>query len=153
MMDESEREIETLLRRMPLRHPPPAMDERVAAVLRPSGRTSPAWRWGALAAGLVLAGGITAGLLWHRKLPPNEPQQTPSAVVVGSAMPSAPVSASRTVSHIVNDGVIGSWDDAPLQRIRRISVRQLVVIDPATGQRLNISVPQEEIVVMRRETF
>jgi hypothetical protein len=158
-LDEREaEELEGLLRRMPLRRPPATMDRRVGRVLR----DSPArWRWRAAAA-VVLVAGVGVAVLMNR--PRQADVASPIAItstdagLVGPATRLAatddkPFSMSRTLAQVVNEGVVGTWGNAPLQRVRHRSVKQSVVIDPATGTHFRISVPQEEIMVMKVQPF
>jgi hypothetical protein len=163
-------EIESLLRRMPLRRPGAALDGRVlSACRRPVVRRRV---WWAAAAALVAAAGagpIVAHLLTHGERPGDTSQTAghlpPAGTARGAqltappppAPPPArgrPVRIERTLAGgFSSDGVVGVADHAPLHCYRRLSVRQMWIVDPKTGNRMAVSIPREEVVLVRVEPF
>jgi hypothetical protein len=163
-------EIESLLRRMPLRRPGAALDGRVlSACRRPIVRRR---LWWAAAAALVAAAGagpIVGHLLTQRERPGDTSQTTRHLAPAGGegaaqnpvrpepAPPPAraqPVRIERTLAGGFNsDGVVGVADHAPLHRYRRLSVRQMWIIDLKTGKRMAVTIPREEVVLVRVEPF
>ena len=161
-------ELESLLRRMPLRRPEAALDGRVlTACRRPVVRRR--FRWVAAAALVAAAGSapIVKHLLTRDDVPANtsvrasDPSTRPPPVpmplhtppTMGQAQP-RPVRIERTLAvGFSSDGVVGVAGDAPLHRYRRLSVRQVWIVDPKTGKRAALTIPREEVVVVRVEPF
>jgi hypothetical protein len=159
-------EIESLLRRMPLRRPGAALEGRVlSACRRPVVRRRIGW---AAAAALVAAAGAaplvthlltrgdhtggttatTGGVRDKGPLPVDAPPGIPPPARPG------PVRIERTLAGgFSSDGVVGVADHAPLHRYRRVAVRQVWIIDPKTGKRMAVSIPREEVVLVRVEPF
>ena len=158
-------EIEALLRRMPLRRPGAALDGRVlSACRRPVVRRRLRW---AAAAALVAAAGA-APLVTHLLTRHDATGRTTAATgSVRDNIPSPvgvtpdvalarprPLRIERTLAGgFSSDGVVGVADHAPLHRYRRLSVRQMWIIDPKTGKRTAVSIPREEVVLVRVEPF
>ena len=131
-------DLEHLLRGLPLRRPPAALDGRVATAVRPRRSVG---RWVAVAAALLFAVGLT----WRWATPR-------SAVPV--ATPTAVVSIERVTSHTVDDGVVRVDGDVPYRQVREQTVREVWWADPATGARLWARVPAaERVTVEPAETF
>jgi hypothetical protein len=159
-------EIESLLRRMPLRRPRAALDGRVLSACRRPVVRRRAW-WAAAAAALV-AGAGAAPLVTHL-LTRGDATGTaaaatgrvradiPAQVGVPPRLPPAPARPLRIERTLAggfsSDGVVGVADHAPLHRYRRLSVRQMWIIDPRTGKRMAVSIPREEVVLVRVEPF
>ena len=81
--------------------------------------------------------------------PPSSVPPTPVAPT-----PQRPVRIERTLAGgFSSDGVVGVAGDAPLHRYRRRSVRQVWIVDPATGKRLAVTLPRDEVVLVRVEPF
>ena len=148
-------DLERLLRRMPLRHPSQSMDARLGPLLN---ARAPTWHWPVAAAALIAIGLLGAWMFSNRTAPvPPTPvvvnQTNPVLPPTQPAGPPNPVSISRTLAQVVDDGVVGTLGNAPVQRVRHRSVKQVVVIDPATGARLRISLPREDVMVMKVQPF
>jgi hypothetical protein len=160
--------IEVLLRRMPLRRPGRPLDDRVRRVVRRR-----RWFERSRVVGLLLAAvvavAVGAAPLLRRLIPAATPPvatrpvpagrdgtdpakgQAPlrTAAQEGENGPSGPVRVERTITHVADDGVVGQMADVPLQRFRRQSVRQVWLVDPQTGGRTAVTIPTEEILVVR----
>jgi hypothetical protein len=158
-------EIEALLRRMPLRRPGAALDGRVlSACRRPLVRRRLWWAAAALVAAAAAAP-IVAHLLTHGERPGDTSRTAghlpPAGTARGAQLPAPPppararaVRIERTLAGgFSSDGVVGVADRAPLHRYRRLSVRQMWLIDPKTGKRMAVSIPREEVVLVRVEPF
>jgi hypothetical protein len=154
-------EIERLLIDLPLREPSPMLDRRVRRMVRAG-----AWLEKARLIGLGAAAMLALGL----GVQPLLPHRTPSAPVAPggtqpkpikllttaektSSQPDHPLLVRYTNSHVSDDGIVGFVGSTPLQRLRRHSVQQLWLIDPKTGARVAVTVPRDEVVVRKVQTF
>lgn len=72
---------------------------------------------------------------------------------VGPAGRGEPVGLQQTFERVANDGVVLVEGSSAYQRYRRDAVRRIVVVDPETGRSVTVSVPTQEIVVRRVESF
>jgi hypothetical protein len=166
------RDLESLLRRMPLRPPGAALDRRVLATCR-----RPATRrrlmWAAAAAAVIVAAGAAPIVTYRltrrawdssamtlRHDPPaatiasGRGPQTTIAPAARAAASAGPVRIERTLSGgFSSDGVVGVADRAPLQRFRRLSIRQVWIVDPRNGTRVAVTIPREEVVLVRVQPF
>ena len=152
MSDEFEefREVEETLRRLPLRRPSGMLDERVRRVIRP--------RWGlalGLAAALALLAGTGAVLVretWRDGSDRRELSvQDVGQVEVGQI--GRPIVLARTVAGMPEDSVIGADAGGTFRRVRRVVVKQVKYVDPDTGKAIYLTVPREEVVVIKAEAF
>jgi hypothetical protein len=64
-----------------------------------------------------------------------------------------PIGLQQTFDHVQDDGVVIVDGKAAYQRIRRQAVRRIVVVDPATGEHVTVSIPTQELLVRRVEPF
>jgi hypothetical protein len=65
-----------------------------------------------------------------------------------------PISITRTYGGIARDGIIGrTVTGQPIERIRRQTVRQVLIVDPKRGTKVSITMPQEEVLVVPVRTF
>ena len=67
--------------------------------------------------------------------------------------PSKPLGLVRTISNITDEGIIRTIQGTPVQRYRRQSVQQVLLVDPRNGTRVAFTVPREEILVVRVRAF
>ncbi len=159
----NERRIEELLIDMPLASPSASLDDRVlgdAAADRHRWRLD-GWRGAGvgLAAGLAIAVAVwglleVAGPAAHD----GDPAARRAVVDAGGAMaPGLPESAATTVratdTKLVDEGLVMSDDRLPVHQIRRVTTRQLMYYNQRTNERLEVTVPQEELILIAAETF
>jgi len=64
-----------------------------------------------------------------------------------------PVGLQQTFERVQDDGVVMVDGKAAYQRLRRQAVRQIVVVDPQTGEHATVSIPVQELLVRRLEPF
>jgi hypothetical protein len=76
-------------------------------------------------------------------------QSDPSA----AAAPVAPVGLQQTFERVQDDGVVMVDGKAAYQRLRRQAIRQIVVVDPQTGEHATVSIPVQELLVRKLEPF
>jgi hypothetical protein len=144
------REVEAILRRVPLRRPSEMLDERVRRVIRP--------RWGlalGVAAVLTLLAGTGAVLVretWreapdHRELS----AQHIGRVEVGRI--AQPIVLAQTVEGTANETVIANDGEGTFRRVTRVVIRQVKYLDPETGRTIYLTVPREEVVLIKAEAF
>lgn len=165
-MNDNQREpddIEALLRQAALRAPGPGLDARVARVLRKSWyrRMTHRARLSAVSAAAVAIVSGSVLIVTHFASRPG----ATSVVAVHPAPPVSvaaprssaalrrPVGLVRTFSSLTDEGIIGTSDGAPVQRFRRQSVQQMILVDPTRGTRVAFTVPREEIFVVRVRPF
>jgi hypothetical protein len=152
-------EVEVMLRQVPLRRASAALDGRIAAACH-RWRTVPRlWLVAAAAALVTVTAGAWALLEHAAKRSSNKTQITrvensPKPGSTGTTAVSKPVSMVRTYGGIARDGIVGRLADGqPVERIRRQTVRQILILDPQRGTRLSISVPHEDVFVVPVRTF
>lgn len=154
--DHENSSLESILRGMPLRGPSEHLDARVDAVFA-SYRFRPAWRGGApflrlaLAAGLLIAVGISIRM----GIPDRHP---PVAVTVPNPPTAAsaqlhPIRIERDSTALFDDGVIAGADNSAYQQYRRRTVRDIWYIDPATHAKVVVTIPTEQVMIQKMETF
>lgn len=146
------RDVEEELRRMPLHRPSAMLDERVRRVIRP--------RWG-LALGIAAAMALLAGT---GAVVVREMQRTDS-IGTGQSMGELareqievgeierPIVVAQSLSAQGPGDVIGADVDGTFRRVRRTVVRQVKYVNPETGKTIWLTVPREEVVLMKVEAF
>src|SRR5687767_12947559 len=144
------RDVEEELRRMPLRRPSAMLDERIRRVIRP--------RWGmalGVAAAMALLAGTGAVVMREMSAPQLRPRELATEeigqVEVGEI--ERPIVVARSVAGAANGDVIGSDADGTFRRVRRTVLRQVKYVNPETGKTIWLTVPREEVVVMKVEAF
>jgi len=145
-------EIETLLGRMPLRKAPASLDDRVIG--RRRRRRILAWSLAsgtvaAAAAALVVAIILNAGdgdLVARGG--PSAPAAAP-AEAVAQADPAGPVRVERNWSTVAYEGVVTPDNQMPLMKFRRRTLGQVELIDKAGGRKMDMTVPGEEVILIK----
>ena len=136
---------------MPLRRPGMMLDERVRAVFRP--------RWGlalGIAAAMALLAGTGAVVVREMSAPqvrPRDELATEAIEQVETGEIERPIVVARSLAGAVNGDVIGSDADGTFRRVRRTVLRQVKYVNPETGRTIWLTVPREEVVVMKVEAF
>jgi multidrug efflux pump subunit AcrA (membrane-fusion protein) len=69
------------------------------------------------------------------------------------SVPRSPIGLQQTFDRVDDDGVVLVKDGAAYRRMRRQAVRQIVVVDPRTGEQSVVSIPTRELYVRRVEPF
>jgi hypothetical protein len=162
--DDGLAEIQAMLRHLPLRPPPPPLDRRVTAACHPWRRRL---RWASAAAAILAL--ALGSWTWHHAS--RRHADTPIAKSLDRRMPAVavadtrpagaaivaslnPISITRTYGGISRDGIIGKTASGrPVERIRRQTVRQVLIVDPKRGTKVSITMPQEEVLVVPVRTF
>lgn len=128
------------------------LDERVRRVIRP--------RWG-LALGIAAAMALLAGT---GAVVVREMQRTDS-IGTGQSMGELareqievgeierPIVVAQSLSAQGPGDVIGADADGTFRRVRRTVVRQVKYVNPETGKTIWLTVPREEVVLMKVEAF
>jgi hypothetical protein len=160
--DDGFTDIEAMLRDLPLRPPSPGLDRRVMSARHPWRRRL-RWMAPVAAAAALVAIAVGSWSLHHasrrhgekpiaKSLDPGLPTaDTRPAATVASL---TPISITRTYGGIARDGIIGKTPTGqPVERIRRQTVRQVLIVDPKRGTKVSISMPQEEVLVVPVRTF
>jgi hypothetical protein len=154
-IDDGLADIESTLRQLPLRPPPPTLDRRVGLACHPWRRRA---RWTAAAAAAIVAlaiGGWTWRHTWRagdKFIATSEPRHPVETRPFTASL--TPISITRTYGGIARDGVIGKTASGqPLERIRRQTVRQVLIVDPKRGTKVSITMPQEDVFVVPVRTF
>ena len=145
-------DVEEELRRMPLRRPSAMLDERVRTIIRP--------RWG-LALGIAAAMALLAGTgaVLVREMGREEPigagrsvsEIAREQIEVGQI--DRPIVVAQSITGTPDGDVIGSDADGTFRRVRRTVVRQVKYVNPETGRTIWLTVPREEVVLMKVEAF
>ena len=139
-------DVERLLRQMRLRRPSGRLDERV--LTRPGPRKVLGWvvlTWAAAAATILIAVLWPSGQL--RTRPPTEVvRQEPTALAL-------PVRAEQRVSDVQYEGLLLLNDHGPFRKFRCLGVRRILWMDENTGLVDELSIPTEEVILIRAETY
>ena len=147
-----DQEIEAMLREIPLKEPSSLLDRRLLGTPRASSAMAQLRAAGlgaAVAALLVLA--VT--VWWTRAAKPLGRPPVHSPVRQASAEAKRPLRIERSMSRVIDDGVIGSAAGVPLQQVRYRSLRQIWIVDPRRGTRLAVTVPDDRVVLIPVRTF
>lgn len=155
-------EVERMLGALPLRQPPAKLDERIRHMTRPVSRLEKV-RWIGVGAAAMLALTLGAAPFLPRRhpapsaLPPSIQPDRPIPLLQdrgnSQSREERPLLVRHTTSQVANDGIVGFVGDTPVQRQRKKSVQQMWLIDPTTGARIAVTVPREEVIVRRVQTF
>jgi hypothetical protein len=146
-------DVEQLLRKLALRRPSPALDERITRA-RPGLPKS--WR-AALAAGAVAA---VAAAAWLMLKPGSEPASKPpplaktatvSETPVRPAVELPPLRVEQDFWQLRYDGVVLLDERTPLRRYHRYGLRQVTWIDEG-GRALELALPTHEIILITVES-
>jgi hypothetical protein len=145
-------DVEEQLRRMPLRRPSPMLDERVRRVIRP--------RWGlalGVAAAMALLAGTGAVLVRemgrHDSIGVGQSAREVAREQIEVGEIERPIVVAQSIAGTPDGNVIGSDADGTFRRVRRTVVRQVRYVNPETGKTIWLTVPREEVVLMKVEAF
>lgn len=145
-------EIEDLLGRMPLRQPAPSMD---AKVLRAPHRGRRILWWAAVggAVGAAAAVLLVAFTLFtddgdRVARDTNPPVPIPKTPTVAKTDP-APVRLEQNWSTVAYEGVVVPDDRTPLRQFRRRMFERVEWIDEARGTRMEMTIPREEVILIK----
>lgn len=135
-------DIESLLERMPLVKAPASLDARV---LGPARRGRRILLWTAAAAGLAAAAIVLAALNFGgpTKLLPLPP---PSKEAMAAA---EPVRLEQNWSQLSYEGVVVPDGRTPLRQFRRQTLEHLQWIDASSGTRTEMTIPREEVILIK----
>ena len=142
-------EIENLLGRMPLREPPPSLDNRVLG--RRHRRRRILYRslaGGALtaAAAALIVGFALSGGDGDRVAQDNPPAPTQATA---RAKPAAPVRIERNWSTVAYEGVVVPDRRLPLRKFRRQVLEHVQWVDKSRGRRMEMTVPHDEVILIK----
>jgi hypothetical protein len=150
-----EPEIEHALKRLVLRSPSPELDAKVSRDLRRP-RTSSRLRTAclAIAAAVAVAGGSIPLLTHYLRAAPIKTVVDRRSLPPARLKPaSGPLRVERQIARVSDDGVIGTANGVPVQLYRYRALRQVWYFDPHTGKKLQVTVPQNEWVLVPVRTF
>lgn len=164
----TEGQVERWLESMPLARPSAALDDRIAAAASEAGRRpGPIARIGWLAGLSGMAAGLLIGVLAWPLLPgENRPAERGVEVAGGAPDASnaarradrggdsaeAPIEATVSTTRVVDEGVV-MLEDGPARKLRRVTTRQMLYYDEASNERLEVTVPEEEVYFVAPESF
>jgi len=165
-------DIEALLKRMPLRKPPASLDARV--LWRPERPRQVVVAW-AVAAGALAA--AAAAILFALVGGPAAPDAatgtaTPTLAQAGPPAPAdvvpspetattppaeadaavVPVHIERQWAHLAYEGVVAP-EGQPLAKFRRQVVDQVEWVDPDDGAYLEMTVPREDVILIKADVY
>ncbi|MBL7140835.1 MAG: hypothetical protein ISS74_08005 [Planctomycetes bacterium] len=161
-------DIEILLGQMPLRRPPASLDARVLRRLERPRQVVIPWAVAASAVAAaavailcaVLGGGdapdagapaappvAQADLLAE---PPAVPEAGPWADEAEAAV--VPVHIERQWTHLAYEGVV-SPEGEPMAKFRRQVVEQLEWVDPEDGAYMEMTVPREDVFLIKADVY
>lgn len=151
-------EIERLLMSMPLRQPSAMLDARIGRLTAGrSKRSMPAHI--AAAAVVLLAMGAGVYVVDHSTRSPRHianpgPVPThkgPATIAINRQRPQ-PIELVRTLSTTTADGII-TVDGQPVSCVRRLTMQQVLVIDPDGGRHVSYRLPRQEIAFARAAAY
>jgi hypothetical protein len=147
-------EIENLLGRMPLRKPPASLDDRVIG--RRRRRRILAWSLAsgavaAAAAAVVVAVLLTTGPDGTMVARSPNPPAVPNVPVerVAQAPSPKPLRLERNWAAVSYEGVVAPDEGAPLMKFRRRTLGHVQMIDQARGRQMEMTVPGEEVILIK----
>jgi len=146
-------EIENLLGRMPLRKPPASLDDRVIG--RRRRRRILAWSVASGAVAAAAAAVVVAVLLTGNDgnmvaRSPNPPavSNAPAERVAQAPSPK-PLRLERNWAAVSYEGVVAPDEGAPLMKFRRRTLGHVQMIDQARGRQMEMTVPGEEVILIK----
>jgi len=158
------REIEHLLRRLPVQEPSMMLDRRIESLAWRTGRVD-ALRYVGLGAAAMLALVIGAAPLFRRQLPnvvTIDTKPAPKHINREGAKPPVPNKSpnllsslvlEHTSSRVTDDGVVAVVDGTPVRRYRKRSVQQVWMVDPKTGSPVSVTIPRDQVVLRKIEAY
>ena len=138
--------VEEMLRALPLRRPAETLDEKVLRC-RPR-RSRLRWTlWAAAGAGAAAAAVLVAAAL-HR--PPPRPQ---APYPPAERLFAHPVRYEQIISDVDYGGTFEADDGTPVRAFRRMTVRKVWYVDRDSGAKMEMTIPQAEVVLVRAESY
>ena len=139
-------DVERMLRQMRLRRPSGRLDQRVVG--RPGRRKVLGW---VALASTAAAAVILIAALWPRG---QAPRPAPTEVVQqGPTVPALPVRAEQTTCDVQYEGLLLLNDHGPFRKFRCRGVRRILWMDEHAGLVDELSIPTEEVILIRAETY
>ncbi|HOX06303.1 MAG TPA: hypothetical protein PK280_07875 [Planctomycetota bacterium] len=164
--DEREfREVEDLLRRMPLAEPPERLDRRVLSMAGAGRfRRARAFALAAISAAAAAAAGAAVTLAIMNssgRRAPTVPLPNPVVRRSEAATPQAdlavfkgPVRVERQrVGRTSAEGMIDVSGEDAVQRYRREGVREIWLVDPDNNRRVDMAIPVKDTVLVKVEPY
>lgn len=146
-MKDELRQIERMLRRVPLRKPPASLD---AKVLPPRRRGRALWATaGRVAAAAVIA--IAALLMLHRAPQAKRPPAARETARVDQ--PFEPVQVEETISRVFYEGLLVPDEKTPVRVFRRRTLQRTWLVDPDSGYSVEMTVPCEHVILVDAEIY
>lgn len=168
----TEREVEQWLEAMPLARPSASLDGRIASsAARLRRRRGPIGRIGWMAGVSGLAAGLLIGVMAWPLLPWSGQADEPRTEVAsngpsvsgrggasnatapnGETAEEEPIEATVSTTQVVDEGVV-MLEDGPARKIRRVTTRQMLYYDESANERVEVTVPEEEVYFVAPESF
>lgn len=142
-------DIETLLSRMPLRRPPAALDAKVRP---PRNRRTGLVTWLIAGSAAAAAAAVLLACFLHEGPsdgPKPDPRQDDSPAVAEAP---ESLSVEREWTHVTYEGVVAP-EGEPMAKFRRRIVRQFEWIDPDDGARMQMTVPREDVILIKATVY
>ena len=135
-----DREIEDILKAMPVRKPSAALDQRVLEATRKPARRS--WRLvGVLGTASAAAALIALAVLLRLGLPGGAPGPDPDGAIAFER-------SDLEVFQLTDEGVIFLDEHLPVRQIRRSAFHRVMLIDDERDIRFEHTVPQEDLLLI-----
>ena len=138
-------DIENLLREMPLRKPAASLDARVVG----RRRRLRIVLWTAATAGVAAAAAAAIIILAGPGGPAQLPALPPPAAVAQAPSPAEPVRLQRNWSQLSYEGVVVPDGRTPLRQFRHQALEHVQWIDAARGTKTEMTIPREEIILIK----
>ncbi len=158
--EQEDRDIEQMLRQLPLASPREQLDGRISATLAGDRLRMKRWRgYMAAAACVGLVFVLAWAMQWVIRMQGQE-QPRDRAVVERSDTRGArrgfefrPVRYEKSEATLVDEGMAITEAGEPIHRFRRQGTRQIWLIDEARNIRVAIEVPVDEVVYVKAAPF
>jgi len=146
----NERELETILRKMVLRHPPVGLDDRIGriAAARPERR---GWVLGlATMGGLAACIALMSSAMSVRHEPDEAGVNSPMAGAASERVEDdgdglGPVRIEQRWWSVVDGGIVMTEEEVALRQWRVLDLVRTVWVDPSSNVRIEVTVPREEV--------
>lgn len=147
-MNDELKQLEEMLRRMPLKKPPASLD---AKVLGPKRRVIRFATLGAAAAVIAIA--ITLSIPEKSALESSAPLDGAEVAGVEESDEAEAMELTETFSDVTYEGLFVTAENKPVHVFRRRMLERTLFVDPKSGYQLETVRPDEELLFVAAEVY